>query len=97
MIGGDGRPRNPALDAAMMAAVAHGARQLVVARPWQGIMPPLAGNEIAPREAASAHHDAAPHASSHDDPEHHLGTGRGAIARLGLSISNSLELNEERV
>jgi hypothetical protein len=83
MICGNGWSRDPALDAALLAAVTGRPRQLVGLRPGQRIMPPLAGNEVGARQSTSSYDDATAHAGPPDDPENHVGAGSGAITRFG--------------
>src|SRR3546814_15104724 len=67
------------LDAALLAAVAGRAAQLLRRRPGQGIVAPLAGDGIAADERPAGHHDAAADSGSQDDAEHHGEARGGAV------------------
>src|SRR5690349_7154821 len=83
MIALEGGPRQERLDAAAPAAIALRAGTLVVARPGQRVVAPLAGDAVTAVEHRAVDHDAAADARAQDDAEHHAGACSGAVLRLG--------------
>ena len=69
------------LDAAALAAEAQVAR-LVVARPRQRVVAPLAGQAVRAVEQVTVHDDAGTDAGAEDAREHHFGAGAGTVGGL---------------
>jgi hypothetical protein len=75
--------RHPGLDASAASAVARLPGTLVIARPRQRVVAPLAGDGIAAVEHLSIDDDARAHARAQDHAEHHGVARAGAVDRLG--------------
>ncbi len=58
-------------------------RQLLVPRPGQGIVSPLAGDAVGSGEQTAVHHDAAAGTGADDHAEHSAGPAAGTVYRLG--------------
>src|SRR5436190_18060464 len=73
----------PGLDASAASAVAKLPGTLVIARPRQRVVPPLASDRVAPVEHLSVDDDACARPRAQDHAEHDGIARAGAIDRLG--------------
>ena len=75
------RATDVGLDATALAAEAQVAG-LVVARPRQGVVAPLAGQPVGPVQEMAVHDDAGADSSAQDGGEHHVGASARAVGGL---------------
>ena len=88
VIGRQCRSREKRFNASALPAVAERALAVVLVRPRQRVVPPLAGNAVGARDDVAVDDKAAADPCARDDAEDHLGPGRGAVRGFGDAQSN---------
>ena len=82
MVAGEPGAREKDFDTALLTAIAARALALRLVGPGQGIVPPFAGDGIAPADQPAIDHQSAAHAGPEYDAEQAPGAGPGAIHGL---------------
>ena len=77
------RTREECLHAPPLAAIARRPGPFPVGGPGEGVVAPFPGDGVGPFHGKAADDEAAADAGAEDHPEHHVGSGGGAVGGLG--------------